>query len=79
MLTDTLPIEISHDGVLPGCVTVTLEQPGRPVVVLDHDLIRRLDATLRSVPRDAAGLILASASRSSGCFLVVARPPFGDV
>ena len=65
MLTDTLPIEISQDGVLPGCVTVTLEQPGRAVVVLDHDLIRRLDATLRSVPRDAAGLILASASERS--------------
>ena len=65
MLPDTLPIEISEDGVLPGCVTVTLEQPGRPVVVLDHDLIRRLEATLRSVPRDAAGLILASASERS--------------
>ena len=42
--------------------TVTLEQPGKPVVVLDHELIRRLEATLASVPGDCRGLVLASAS-----------------
>ena len=46
----------------PGVVTLWLEQPGKPVVVLDHDLIRTLDATLDEVPDDAEGLILASAA-----------------
>ncbi|MEM8757118.1 MAG: enoyl-CoA hydratase-related protein [Planctomycetota bacterium] len=46
----------------PGIVVLWLEQPGRPVVVLDEDLIRRLDATLDAVPSDADGLIVASAA-----------------
>lgn len=45
-----------------GIVVVRLEQPGKPVVVLDLALIQRLEATLTQVPRSAAGLILASAS-----------------
>lgn len=60
-----LPIERESTGRFAGVVTVRLEQPGRPVVVLDGDLIRRLDATLQHVARDAArtaGLVLASAS-----------------
>lgn len=57
-------LSISRDSAGPyaGVVTVTLEQPGKPVVVLDEDLIRRLEAALHSVPRDARGLVLASAS-----------------
>ncbi|MEM9066329.1 MAG: enoyl-CoA hydratase/isomerase family protein [Planctomycetota bacterium] len=55
--TEPLPTQIES-----GVVTVTLEQPGRPVVVLDLDLIRRLVATLKAVPQTAAGLILRSAS-----------------
>jgi len=43
-------------------VMLRLEQPGKPVVVLDHDLIRRLETTLKSVPAGTTGLILASAS-----------------
>jgi enoyl-CoA hydratase/carnithine racemase len=39
-----------------------LDQPGKPVIVLDHELLRRLEATLRGLPRDATGLVLASAS-----------------
>jgi len=39
-----------------------LEQPGKPVIVLDHDLILRLEATLKALPKDAAGMVLASAS-----------------
>jgi enoyl-CoA hydratase/carnithine racemase len=53
-----LPLAIDTDNI----ATLTLDQPGKPVVVLDHDLIRRLEATLREVPRSIAGLILASAS-----------------
>ncbi len=52
-----------HDGgPCPGSVTVVLDQPGKPVVVLDHSLIQRIEATLRLVPRDATGLVLASSS-----------------
>lgn len=46
----------------PGVVVLWLEQPGKPVVVLDEDLIRRLDATLDAVPADAEGLVVASAA-----------------
>jgi enoyl-CoA hydratase len=53
-----LPIEQSDDGVC----TVILEQPGRPVVVLELELIQRLEAALRALPRDARGMVLASAS-----------------
>jgi enoyl-CoA hydratase/carnithine racemase len=49
-------------GPFAGVVTVRLEQPGKPVVVLDQELIQRMDATFRAVPRDARGLVLASAS-----------------
>ncbi len=43
-------------------VAVVVLDQGKPVVVLDHDLIRRLEATLRGLPRDAAGVVLASAA-----------------
>jgi enoyl-CoA hydratase/carnithine racemase len=41
---------------------VRLEQPGKPVVVLDLELIQRLEATLKSLPKDTVGMVLASAS-----------------
>jgi enoyl-CoA hydratase/carnithine racemase len=53
------PFAISIDDAV---AVLTLEQPGKPVVVLDHELIQRLDATLDAVPRDLRGLVLASAS-----------------
>src|SRR5687768_12501574 len=40
-----LPVSIDESGEFAGIVTVTLEQPGRAVVVLDHDLLRRIEAT----------------------------------
>ena len=42
------PLEIipEHASGAPGVVTVVLDQPGRPVVVLDRDLISRIAATL---------------------------------
>jgi enoyl-CoA hydratase len=49
-------------GPHAGMVVVRLEQPGRPVVVLDHELIQRLEVTLKTLPRDARGMVLASAS-----------------
>lgn len=41
---------------------VRLEQPGKPVIVLDLELIQRLEAALKSLPKDTAGMVLASAS-----------------
>lgn len=57
-----LPVTRDTDGPFAGVVTVTLDQPGKPVVVLDEPLIRRLEAALRGVPKDSRGLVLASAS-----------------
>lgn len=57
-----LPIRRHADGPCPGAISVVLEQPGKPVVVLDLELIQRLETTLRIVPRDATGMILESAS-----------------
>jgi enoyl-CoA hydratase/carnithine racemase len=59
---DLLPLSSEASGPHAGVVTITLDQPGKPVVVLDETLIRRLDATLARVPKDARGLVLASAS-----------------
>lgn len=61
--TPLLPIHRETTGPGAGCVIVRLEQPGKPVVVLDLPLIQRLEATLRSIrTSSAAGLVLASAS-----------------
>lgn len=49
----------------PGVVVLWLEQAGKPVVVLDEALIRRLDATLDLVPANAEGLVVASAAPRS--------------
>lgn len=60
-----LPIERESTGAHAGIVTVRLEQPGKPVVVLDHALIQRLEAAFKSVEKEAdrtAGLVLASSS-----------------
>lgn len=53
-----LPLAVDADNI----ATLTLDQPGKPVVVLDLELIQRLEATLHEVPRSVAGLILASSS-----------------
>lgn len=62
MSVGTLPIEREEAGPGAGIITIRLEQPGRPVVVLDHDLLRRLEATLASIPAGTPGVVLASAS-----------------
>ncbi|MBC7833949.1 MAG: enoyl-CoA hydratase/isomerase family protein, partial [Phycisphaerales bacterium] len=64
------PFAIDRDGPaisggFTGCVTIRLEHPGSPVVVLDHPLIQRIEATLKLVAHLSpapTGLILASAS-----------------
>jgi enoyl-CoA hydratase/carnithine racemase len=57
-----LPFTRVDSGPHAGIVTVALDQPGKPVVVLDLELIQRLEATLRAVPAGTSGLVLASAS-----------------
>ncbi|MFG0282868.1 MAG: enoyl-CoA hydratase/isomerase family protein [Phycisphaerales bacterium JB039] len=58
MSADLVPTERLASGV----IVVRLEQPGRPVVVLDEALMRRLERTLAGLPGQLAGVILASAS-----------------
>lgn len=39
---------------------LSLEQGDKPVVVLDHELLQRLELTLSSLPPDISGLVIAS-------------------
>ena len=55
-----LPTSIDADAILT--LTLAPTDPASPVVVLDLTLIQRLEATLKDLPRDLKGLILASAS-----------------
>ncbi|GAB4548178.1 MAG: hypothetical protein Tsb0013_08600 [Phycisphaerales bacterium] len=72
-VSDTLlPIDVSSDPGTEGVITLTLVQGdggGRPVVVLDSDLLRAIDATLDVILRDHAdtmtGLVLASGAPRS--------------
>ncbi len=57
-----LPVTVEADGPFAGIGTLTLEQPGKPVIVLDLPLFQRLDATLKSLPRSLRGLVLASST-----------------
>lgn len=56
------PIDQDVAGPYAGIAVVRLEQSGSPVVVLDHPLIQRIEATLRIVRQGSTGFILASAS-----------------
>jgi enoyl-CoA hydratase/carnithine racemase len=64
MHIDPLPIHYGS-GEHAGVNIIVLEQPGRPVVVLDLELIQRLEAALDALPDDARGLVLASAGERS--------------
>lgn len=57
-----LPLETHADGPFAGIGVLRLEQPGRPVVVLELELIQRLEAVLHALPTGLRGLVLASAS-----------------
>ncbi len=45
-----------------GIATLTLEQPGKPVVVLELEVFQRLEAALSSLPKNLKGCVIASAS-----------------
>src|SRR5262245_4582661 len=62
MAIQPLPMKVEEDGLLKGICTITLEQPGKPVVVLELELMQRLEAALKAVPKDAVGVVIASAS-----------------
>jgi enoyl-CoA hydratase/carnithine racemase len=62
MSVEPLPIKIDETGPFAGIATVVLEQPGKPVVVLELELIQRLEAALNAIPATAVGVVLASAS-----------------
>lgn len=62
---DLFRLESERASGPPGVVVCWLEQPGKPVVVLDADLIQKLDRTLNALPSDAEGLVLASAAPRS--------------
>lgn len=57
------PLRIERDAAGPteGVVTLWLEQPDRPVVVLNRDLLQRIDRALDEIG-DARGVVIASAS-----------------
>ncbi len=59
MTASVLPVQRDESGV----ATITLEQPGSPVVVLNLELLQRLEATLHTLRETPpTGMILASAS-----------------
>lgn len=63
MPSELLPVEIGRAGDgTKKIATLTLEQPGRPVVVIEQTLLEQLDATLDTLPDDLDGFILASAA-----------------
>lgn len=62
MPVQPLPISVDASGPFANIAVVKLEQPGKPVVVLDRDLIERLEHTLNNLPPNLIGLVLASAS-----------------
>ena len=64
MTIEALPIHYGR-GDHTGICIIELVQPGRPVVVLDLELIQRLEAAIDALPKDARGLVLASASERS--------------
>ena len=59
----TTPLTIEDSTAHPGIRTILLDQPGKPVVVLEEDLIRALGDTIDALPGDTRGLVIASASQ----------------
>ena len=56
-----LPVDIGNTAHGAKIATLTLDQPGRPVVVIEQSLLEQLDSTLDALPNDLDGFILASA------------------
>ncbi len=61
-LIEPLLVSIDAQGPYAGIAVLKLEQPDKPVIVLDRALIERLEATLKAIPKSVLGLVLASAS-----------------
>ncbi|MCL4222433.1 MAG: enoyl-CoA hydratase/isomerase family protein [Phycisphaerales bacterium] len=59
-----LPLQM-HGSGSDRVAVLMLTQPGRPVVVLDEELIVSLDQALNQVPTGIRGLVLASGSERS--------------
>jgi enoyl-CoA hydratase/carnithine racemase len=55
-------VQVDQTGEHANVATLMLEQPGKPVVVLDRELLQRLLFTLDSLPGGLRGLVIASAS-----------------
>lgn len=62
MTSELLPVEITSTILGAKIAILTLVQPGRPVVVIEQELLEQLDSTLDSLPDDLDGFILASAA-----------------
>ncbi len=63
MSTELLPVDYGSAGDgTKKIATLTLDQPGRPVVVIEQSLLEQVDATLDTIPDDLDGFILASAA-----------------
>lgn len=60
MTSELLAVEISRTAAGAKIATLTLGQPGSPVVVIEQRLLEQLDATLDTLPDDLDGFILAS-------------------
>lgn len=60
--TNVTALPVSALESHPGVYVLTLEPNQGPMVVLDHALILRLEAGLRSVPGNARGLVVRSGS-----------------
>jgi enoyl-CoA hydratase/carnithine racemase len=61
-MTTPLPFHRDESGPFAGIGVLRVESPGKPVVVLNMELVDRLEASLNALPRDLRGLVLASAS-----------------
>ena len=62
MPSELLPVEIGSAGDgTKKLATLTLRQEGRPVVVIEQELLEQIDATIDSLPHDLDGFVLASA------------------
>lgn len=62
MTIEPFAIEITESGPFTGIATVTLQPNQGPMVVLDHALIQRVEASIRALPAGVRGLVLASGS-----------------
>jgi enoyl-CoA hydratase len=61
-MTTPLAFHRDESGPFAGIGVLRVESPGKPVVVLNMELVDRLEASLNALPRDLRGLVLASAS-----------------